>query len=391
MEAFSWVIALIGFFYAIQQKRWAHPPLYILVGIIGYIAACFISHIANELPLSEAYLILKSNRWVFLYLGYIQLIRHKLSSVDISKSVQVLKLTLLLTCLYAFFQSIYAVDFFRSDALFHELYSGSTHKRPNGFFNLPTTFAYSMTMLFCITLSDTCIFLSTRGLKEKVRDITVTLFSLSAIILSFTRAAWICLTISTLTIIGISRKSALKLAILMLIIFTTSLYSTNYNFRSRLNSIFNSQYEGNYHRIGLWTAYYNMFSSNYLVGVGHDRSLDRLDKYLEKKERKYLFSHPHNSYIKTLAELGLLGFFFFTLFLLGNFYLNSKLIRRYLTSGQKTQLSLTIGCLGLQIVFWVGALTECNFKDSELLHSYTFFIALLSGFEARDQDQLLLK
>ena len=83
------------------------------------------------------------------------------------------------------------------------------------------------------------------------------------------------------------------------------------------------------HEAHIFTAY-NMFKKNYLFGVGPNNFRNLCDDKNYKNGDRACSTHPHHLYIQLLAEVGLIGFLFFSIpisYLLYNIYIH--LIYKY--------------------------------------------------------------
>jgi O-antigen ligase len=231
---------------------------------------------------------------------------------------------LILAGFYSFYHFFSGHDFFRPRALLHQLYTGSYYFRPNGFFSLPTTYAYSSAMFFSFSLAF--------WLREKPISILhdrITRFylfiSTTNIFLTFTRAAWIAFSTSVAVILSLLNKKLFLRMILVIFILLPLFYSSMPSFQKRIDSIFDLQYIGNHHRIYLWKANWNIFKENPWVGIGFNQNLKNIDFYLNAINRpEVMRSHPHSTYLNFLAGLGSFGFLFFMLFVILNLARHSR-------------------------------------------------------------------
>jgi|APSaa5957512622_1039677.scaffolds.fasta_scaffold08499_3 putative inorganic carbon (hco3(-)) transporter len=222
------------------------------------------------------------------------------------------------------------------------------------------------------------IFIFTYSLLAKLnkRDyaLSISAFILlaSAFILTISRSALLALGLVFLIIPFFARKRWISAmwAVLLLLIIPLSLFNigvigdvgiqTLQKYRYGVNADYDSRQD-------IWNSGFNMLSDNSLVGVGLNGFQYNILKYKEIDARishKQFF--PHNIYLKSLTETGLIGFILFIL-LIGVFLRNA--LRNAIFCN---------GCLSFAILFAIlGLLVQGFFLDLFTARHLWFVFALV--------------
>lgn len=210
------------------------------------------------------------------------------------------------------FSTLYSGEF----RLYAQVASVFNHRAPFGMF-----------LIVVANLS----FLCTLGQRVKIGYILLFVISIVLILFNNTRIVWLSFSASFLVILFLKKKFALMALVLMMLILAIQLLP---NLQSRLGSIDLSDISGTYYsspqfgtlrgRVLVWSSLLNHLSS--LVfgnGIGFVR-------YMFKRHSDWFFNipSPHNEYIGTLMDLGLVGLTLFVLFYIVLFRDLARNIRR---------------------------------------------------------------
>ena len=161
-------------------------------------------------------------------------------------------------------------------------------------------------------------------------------------------------------------KSILISSILFLMIFLIALQTPN--FKGRFYDRFLGQFTVNktfkdFNNSNLYTPMYlnayDIFKSNIIFGTGVGTFWNESHKNFEKKEKINGYNilpntHPHQYHFEILANLGLIGYLYLTVFFI---YFFSKNIKFYLKAKNK----LTLGCFIMLIVILIPLLPTGSF------------------------------
>lgn len=281
--------------------------------------------------------------------------------------------------LYGSFQYVYGWDFIRDRGL------TSIHGKEfgpwsyaTGFFNSSMTYGHSMTMPFLIGAA-----LSLFSALNKERNWIGNFGMIGAalgLFAGYQRGPWVGAAVGLLFIFPFlpprKRWQAIAACGLAAVVLMVAFPAVSY----RVSTIFNMQYGSNSERIQLWKAHVEMFKDRPLTGVGFSQSHQILPQYYERLgiQNGYL-GHAHNNFFDFLGGSGLLGaalYIGLVLFLLAK---TLTAIRK----GAPHLRSLNVGLFCAQIAFFVGGMTECNFKDGELTHQFFMWIALALSINAQ--------
>lgn len=137
---------------------------------------------------------------------------------------------------------------------------------------------------------------------------------LAALFMTMSRGGWLGLALSLLIFIVIVRKELLLLAIPMA---GAAVYFIPQTFIARFMTIFNMNESSASYRLQIWKVAIRIIKDNFLLGLGLG--------YMPFKRtfERYLSTlgifHAHNTFIEIFAEMGVLGFFFFVLFVIAIF------------------------------------------------------------------------
>src|SRR5206468_1777859 len=108
-------------------------------------------------------------------------------------------------------------------------------------------------------------------------------------------------------------------------------------------------YYSNEDRRNVWKANIAMFKDHIWTGIGAGQNEERLDEYYKKLGIESTFGgHAHNNYIQMLSTTGLLGFFFYMLFIL-SFLLMTHRLWGDIPETHFWHRVVALGALGAQI------------------------------------------
>ncbi|MEM7645820.1 MAG: O-antigen ligase family protein [Pseudomonadota bacterium] len=330
-------------------------------------------------------------RWIVLLFSFTVAIEHLLKNKTLShqRMIKIWQWTilclLLFITLYSIVQYFYGIDIVRSTRMSTAIEENGrvVRWRPRGLFSMPLTFAYSLAMTLM------CLFPSLAKLSSSERNpisilsLFVGLLGIIAILLSFTRGAWIAFGVG-LGLILILRGSARTIigAFSLAVVTVVVSISSSPFLRYRILSIFDSNHLSNLERTYIWTAYFQMFRDNPLFGVGYNIDGFQLAGYLEKMAVTIEYpGHAHNNYLQFLSTTGVGGFLLYLALIFYFLVLNFRLIKKLPRNSLFGRISVSL--LAAQVVFHIGGMTECTFFDAELRHFLIFtwaWVLALTGY-----------
>lgn len=236
-------------------------------------------------------------------------------------------------------------------------------RRTGGLLSNAMTFAHVYGTYFCLALGLTWLAIQKHSAYWRFVAIAV-LLSGVAILLSFTRGVWIAMAVATLTMAFVYswRTGALVSVVGAAGLWVATLLWPTLH--QRLTHISSTGDE----REWIWKAHWNIFTDHPWTGVGYGENFKLVPEYYKMigAPNGTLVSHAHNQYLHWLAGTGVIGLLVYLLFLFLFLRLNFRVWRSLRNSGSAFEQGLALGCLGAQVAFVVGGLTEANFEHSKM-------------------------
>jgi O-antigen ligase len=177
------------------------------------------------------------------------------------------------------------------------------------------TYAAYLSIIFGISLS--LSFAQIKSTELKTLAILTTIILFVAIILSFTRAAWLSIMIVLIVFIFFKSKFVLKskaLWVFVVILIVASIFFGSdliLNLQKNAATIVDIEKNvSNLERINRWLAAWNMFVDSPIIGLGYGTYPIHYYEYrdpLFATTESSMFAGPHNDYLQFLSETGLFG------------------------------------------------------------------------------------
>ncbi|MCC7051320.1 MAG: O-antigen ligase family protein [Bacteroidia bacterium] len=249
-------------------------------------------------------------------------------------------------------------------------------------FFFPTLIAFSFNKVFNVTSRTAALFF-------------LFIFSI-AIVLSYTRAAWVSLVVSaTMFLLMKLRVSFRTLVLAGCVVIIGLVMNINYllmkleknrqdsstSLTEHVQSISNiSSDASNLERLNRWHSAIRMFNEKPFLGFGPGTYMFQYAPY-QKTDEKTIIStnagtagNAHSEYIGPLAEQGILGFLSFFSILIACVYTSLKLY--YTLPNGKTKTTVAILFLGILTYFVHGALNNFLDTDKASVPFWAFLAAL---------------
>ncbi|WP_066890653.1 O-antigen ligase family protein [Clostridium nigeriense] len=225
--------------------------------------------------------------------------------------------------------------------------------------------AYTILSIFIVLL----LFLSEKNKRKKLL-LFFSLIILSVnIILSQSRNALIMLFLGALLVAIIYDKRVLIFSILLPVILFIIPQS-----RYRIMDIFNP--DQNSSRFKIWKSAVLMIKDNPYFGVGYDNFAVKYPNYIYHNpdlmvHGSYKALHPHNIFLKFQSELGILGSFFFILFII----ITLLTLYKYINCSKNNNIkTILIGIAISFICFQFMNLIDCYYSSLKVI--LTLFILI---------------
>lgn len=241
----------------------------------------------------------------------------------------------------------------------------------NGVYRMESTLGYPTAYgaYIVIVIFPLLIFmLKSKNFKLKVFTAITIFFGMISLVLSYSRNAWLALGVGLL-ILAIIYNYKFIYALLGAGIFGIAIPFL----RERLIQLASSSINGG--RIKLWKIAVKMIKEHPVKGIGQGNYVDLVDSYFERYPNLYELGHEgfptHNSYLKELCEIGIIGaiVFFSTYVIMGIklFMINKKYSNEY--------LGLTIGvCASFISFMFINMFDNMMFTPKVM----TMFVVLVS-------------
>lgn len=211
--------------------------------------------------------------------------------------------------------------------------------------------------------------------KYKVALLLFFALTLIAVVLSMARNGYISV-FTILIMLFLKNRQWFIYGLVSFVVLLIIILSFSNPFSSRLKTLTDSKYSSNIDRIEMWKLAVEIFKEHPVVGVGK-RNWGKSLAELKSNPQKWhisgdieTFVHPHNIYLQSLAETGIIGLILFVSFW-GNI-LRLLCLRNTQVSKGSFESALTIGVIGC-----LGNLFISNMFDVFLGF---FWILLLISF-----------
>jgi len=230
---------------------------------------------------------------------------------------------------------------------------------------------------FFIPLSASVI-LAPIKIKYKVLCGLVSLLAISTLILTLSRGGWLGFIISIIMLISFvikgklfPRKRFLRIVFVGFILLGAIIIAFQGKISLRLLS---DDFGGAYSRIPLMKVAMNMIEAHPLLGIGNNNYTEVMRGYDDTNEQiSYGFPFEvHNGYLLIASEIGVVGLFFFLLFVV---LLYKKGVSLILSCNDKFISFITVGLLAGISSFLVQIL----FEDVNLVSHLCFIFWVISG------------
>jgi len=370
LEIFSSFALLIFFLDALFNKRVKEflTPTYWLFPLVFFsIFSLFI----NE-HFSKIGFMLGWHRWIFIFAVFVYIFRYgKEESKNLIKGFYAGAIVSFINC---FYQYATGYDFIRGKKIgfFSDLAEQSV--RVTSFFNLPTTYAYALSLFLFLPLGQIVFNRYEKNKSHFFFQNGVFFTGIICLFLTGTRGSWIAFFIGA-GVLGLfaSIKKTLASFGAVALCFSTFFFGSQ-GFNERIVSLFDLGYYSNSQRIDLWKANLFVFKENPIFGTGLRRVTDHLPRVFDilSVQDGYI-SHAHNTYLEYLAGSGVVGFAALCLPIV------LLLLSTLKTLGKKGYRQPRDAALFLcaSLCFLLSCMVDCNLRDAEVRFSALFFLAML--------------
>lgn len=313
--------------------------------------------------------IIGSFRDLAIHLTSIGFVFVMVNSINSKKDFNILIVLLILSAILVAMYGLYQFatgNIEMEDKWVDEATNPDLQTRIYSVFGNPNIFAEYLIMIIPISVS---LFWFSKKIHKKGLFLVTSMILALALLLTMSRGGWIGFAFSALVFILLVEKRLLLLAVPVGIGGLFFLPDTILN---RIFSIVNLADSSNNYRIRMWKITLEVIKDNWLVGVGFGHL--PFKAAFETYTRTMPTYHAHNTYLETMAEMGILGFIVFISFL---FVLFKYAIKKLVKGNDKYIKVISSGLLaGLAAVLAHG-LVENVLYIPRIITSFWILVGLI--------------
>jgi len=221
-----------------------------------------------------------------------------------------------------------------------------------------------------------------RGRGWRIGALLAAALGFAALAATFTRSAWIGVTVALATMLAVARPRWLPFfaaAVALLVVFAPAHY------RDRLWSSFDPSHPNNIERRHMWEAGGRMFRDHPITGVGLMDLHAIYQRYQDPAAREPA-GHLHSDFVQIAATMGIVGLLAFAFLYGGLFRAAASGIRAQAQRGG-IAAGLRLGVSAALIGFLMAGFFEWNFGDEELLDLLYTLVGLAWAAAAWPADE----
>lgn len=323
------ILALYGLYQSLKKKNWF---IYKDI-IIKFFIFFYIYILLRSLYSIDPFFSLESSltyiRYLFFALAVFFLIQENkkiLKYFSISLSI-----VLLLVCLDSFYQYFFGVNILG--------WPQQDPVRVSSFFGKELVLGSFVSRLMPLSIIFLVIFLDTKKILNKFLIVLFIIILATTVFISGERTALFYFILSTvISIILVTKVRIYYLSsIIILISFAIIAFTINPNFKSRMinETINQMNISSNLQNVKVFSEHHERLYSSaikmfqYNPFFGHGPKTFRILCKEPEFNPGACSTHPHNTYLQSLAEIGIFGTFFIILFLL---YISVNLIKKLINT-----------------------------------------------------------
>ncbi|MDU2063350.1 MAG: O-antigen ligase family protein [Sporomusaceae bacterium] len=206
----------------------------------------------------------------------------------------------------------------------------------------------------------------------------ITVFlSIPALVFNGTRASWIVLVLLVLVVSGLfmrQRKKHIVKSVLVgfiLLSFIAFIPSISLYFEERFSTLLDPHFVSNTERILMWKSALRIIHDYWLTGIGVENFYEVYNfHYISPLAREAgLHTHPHNMFLKSFAETGILGF---SCLLLLFFYLIKHTFLLY----RQTKNPFALSAFLLTLAYLFHGMVDYSMDQFNISSYYWFFVGI---------------
>ncbi|MBR2650388.1 MAG: O-antigen ligase family protein [Clostridia bacterium] len=265
------------------------------------------------------------------------------------------------------------------------MFGDTIPSRAEGTFGNPNI--YAVYLLAVIVFSFGLIFTKSR---KKLRGfyITALILNTAAMVLTWTRGAWLALLLGAISYLIIKSFRVPKLLLIPLFALPLAVLLVPEAVIERFSSIFNTQDSSIISRLSIWRSSLKMFYDNIFlgVGVGEGAFSEEFAKYAEDSVTA---PHSHNLFLEIGCEVGIFALFLFVILLLIRIRHRASYTLYVNTSSVRSVCSVSAVALFVLLTF---SLTDYIWYSSAMCFMFWFVFGLGSAslrIARKEQEEAL--
>lgn len=209
--------------------------------------------------------------------------------------------------------------------------------------------------------------------KSHVQLSALILLGCLAILLSFTRGAWLGIFVAVLVMSGFLKPKWFLVVVSASLVLCFGLLMVWPTVQDRAMAAFTGEGE----RQMIWQANWAMFLDHPWFGVGYGENPNLVMEYYQRLHLDSAFvSHAHNQYLQMLVGTGVFGFAAYLGFWIFVFRWALQSFRQ-VDHRQVMRAGVLLGVIGVMVCFFFGGLTESNLEHSKIRYTLALVLGLL--------------
>jgi len=286
----------------------------------------------------------------------------------------------------------------------HNFTEESAHSAMTPFYNDHTAYAAAIALFIPVMIAK--IFDTSQTIAIRILGLVITVVFLTALVDSYTRAAWISMTAALIasfafllrirTGIVIGMAAVILIAIVsqwttIIIQLESNTEKSSTDYKEHLESISNiSTDASNVERVNRWLSALRMFNEKPVFGWGPGTYQFQYAPFQRNDEKTYISTNvgdrgsSHSEYLGPLSEEGFMGMLLFMMIAIAVVYQNSKYIIR---TGNKNGKILAKGIILGLTTYWAHGFLNYFLDTDKASVPFWGFIAALVALQVYHNEQ----
>jgi len=201
-----------------------------------------------------------------------------------------------------------------------------------------------------------------------------------AVVFSYARSIWLAIIVAALFAAAFTSRKVFAWTLATIAAFWTIVFTVFPSILQRMATIASSSFGSNINRIALWKTAWQMIWHNPIIGLGAGGFTRRFNEFFVGGFCP-IRCHPHNDYLQTLVETGLIGLLIY----IGIFIMFFNSAIKAIKSDNPFWRSIAMGALVAIVGIMFAGFFECYFVNDEV--EEIIFFLLCIGFVAEQRSK----